>query len=137
MQLKRKTKLPTVIGLTTEHAVCCRIELRTRSVGGSRRGTGGPTTPPPLKNHKNIGFLSNTGPDPLKNHKDTKLAFNVGQSSAHQRNAIQIAFCWRADDGPFIMIFGSSIPSSTKTNKFQIWTPSDKTFWIRACVCTR
>ena len=21
--------------------------------------------PPPLKNHKNIGFLSNTGPDPL------------------------------------------------------------------------
>ena len=22
---------------------------------------------PPLKNHKNIGFLSNTGPDPLKN----------------------------------------------------------------------
>ena len=26
---------------------------------------GGPD-PPPLKNHKNIGFLSNTGPDPLK-----------------------------------------------------------------------
>ena len=34
-------------------------------------GTGGPD-PPPLKNHKNIGFLSNTGPDPLKNHKATK-----------------------------------------------------------------
>ena len=31
------------------------------------RGTGGPD--PPLKNHKNIGFLSNTGPDPLKNHE--------------------------------------------------------------------
>ena len=27
---------------------------------------------PTLKNHKNIGFLSNTGPDPLKNHKATK-----------------------------------------------------------------
>ena len=26
-------------------------------------GTGGPD---PLKNHKNIGFLSNTGPDPVK-----------------------------------------------------------------------
>ena len=26
-------------------------------------------------NHKNIGFLSNTGPDPLKNHKATKPAF--------------------------------------------------------------
>ena len=35
----------------------------------SRGGTGGPTSP--LENHKNIGFLSNTGPDPLKNHKAT------------------------------------------------------------------
>ena len=39
---------------------------------GSREGegTGGPDR---LKNHKNIGFPSNTGPDPLK--------FNVGPSS--------------------------------------------------------
>ena len=37
--------------------------------------------PDPLKNHKNIGFLSNTGPDPLKNHKDTKPALNVGPSN--------------------------------------------------------
>ena len=42
----------------------------------------------PLKNHKNIGFLSNAGPDPLKNHKATKPAFNVGPLSARQRNAI-------------------------------------------------
>ena len=49
-------------------------------------GTGGPDTP--LKNHKNIGFPSNTGPDPLKNHKATKPAFNVGQSWASQLNAI-------------------------------------------------
>ena len=41
-----------------------------------------------LKNHKNIGFLSNTGPDPLENHKATKQAFNVGSSSAHQQNTI-------------------------------------------------
>ena len=26
---------------------------------------GGPDLPPPLKNHKNIGSLSNTGLDPL------------------------------------------------------------------------
>ena len=31
------------------------------------RGTGGPDPPPPMKNHKNTGFSSNTGPDPLKN----------------------------------------------------------------------
>ena len=41
-----------------------------------------------LKNHKNLGFLSNTGPDPLKNYKATKPAFNVGPPSARQRNAI-------------------------------------------------
>ena len=33
---------------------------------------------PPLKNHKNIGFLSNKGPDSLKNYKATKPALNVG-----------------------------------------------------------
>ena len=39
-------------------------------------GTGA-RTPPPLKNHKNIGFLSNTGPDPLKNHKATTPTFKL------------------------------------------------------------
>ena len=36
-------------------------------VRGSRGGQGVRTPLP--KNHKNIGFLSNTSPDPLKNHK--------------------------------------------------------------------
>ena len=58
-----------------------------------------------LKNHKNIGFLSNTGPDPLKNQKATKQAFNVGPTSARQRNAI---------GGPLIVVFGCFLPSSTK-----------------------
>ena len=55
---------------------------------GSRGGGQGVRTPPPLKNHKNIGFLSNTGPYPQKNHKATKPAFNVGPPSARQLNAI-------------------------------------------------
>ena len=42
---------------------------------GSRDGTGGPD----LENHKNIGFLSNTGPDPLKNHKATKIVSEYDQ----------------------------------------------------------
>ena len=67
-----------------------------------------------MKNYKNIGFLSNTGLDPLKNHKATELAFNVGQSSARQRNAISMAFRWHADDGPLLVVFGSSLLSSTK-----------------------
>ena len=45
-------------------------------------GTGGLN--PLLKDHKNIGFPSNTGPDSLKNHKVT----NVGPSLAHQQNPI-------------------------------------------------
>ena len=98
---------------------------------------GGQGVRTPLKNHKNIGFHINTGPDPLKKHKATKPAFNVWPPSARQRNAIQMAFRWRADDGPFIVVFGSFLPSSTKKQnkkKRQSWTPSDKTFWIRACL---
>ena len=40
------------------------------------------------KNHKNIGFLRNTGPDCLTNNKATKSAFHFGPSSVRQRNAI-------------------------------------------------
>ena len=47
-----------------------------------------PPPPPPLKNHKNIGFSSNTG---------------------HL-----VAFRWWADDGPLILVLGSSLPTSTK-----------------------
>ena len=61
---------------------------------GSRGGDRG-SRPPPLKNHKNIGFSSNTGPDPLKNRKATKSAFNAGPPSTHQRNAIK----WTAYSG--------------------------------------
>ena len=39
------------------------------SRGGRDRGSG-----PHMKNHKNIGFSSNTDPDPLKNHKATKVS---------------------------------------------------------------
>ena len=61
-----------------------------------------------LTNHKNIGFLSNTGPDPLKNHKANKPAFNFGPLSTRQRNA----FRWQADDRPLIVVLlGSSLPS--------------------------
>ena len=50
---------------------------------------GGRGSRPPLKIHKNKGFLSNTGPDHLENHKATKPAFNVGPSSARERNAFR------------------------------------------------
>ena len=48
------------------------------------RGGGDRVSRPLLKNHKNIGFLSNIGPDPQKNHKATKPAFDYGPSLACQ-----------------------------------------------------
>ena len=51
----------------------------------SRGGEGGQD---PLKNHKNIGFLSNSGPDSLENHKATKPSFNNGPPSTRQRYVI-------------------------------------------------
>ena len=80
--------------------------------GGMRWG-------PLLKNHKNIGFLSNAGPDPLKNHKATKPAFH--SMLAHHRAANKTPLKWRfvgrVDDGPFLVVSGSPHLKKPKTNK--------------------
>ena len=73
------------------YLIAQRICLTRSKIGGTAcadsegvdRGSGAP-----LKNHKNIRFLSDTGPDPSKIKKTTKPALNVGPSSARQRNAI-------------------------------------------------
>ena len=85
--------------------------------GHIQSGTGCPD--PQMKKYKNKRFLCNTGPAPLNDHRATKPAFNVGPSSARQRNIIfmLMAFPWRADDGPFIAEFRSSIPTPTKRKK--------------------
>ena len=104
----------------------------TRSVECSdQEGAGGLD---PLEKYKNIEFLSNTSADPVKIHKATKPALNVGPSSACQRNAIKMAFRWRADGGTFLVLFVSALPLFPCQRKcYQSWTPSGKTFWIRAC----
>ena len=88
--------------------------------GRIQRGARGPDPPPPpqkkkkKKNHKNIGFLSNTAPDPLKNHRATKPAFNVGPYN----------WCFAGGTIMVIVVFGSSIPSSTKNRgTLSNWTP--------------
>ena len=73
------------------HIACSSVAVSLANARIQKGGTGG-LDPPTLKNHKNIGLLSNTSPDPLKNHKATKTAFNVGPLSARQRNAIYMAF---------------------------------------------
>ena len=73
---------------------------------GSRGGTG-VQPPPPLKNHKNIGFLSNTGLDPLKTTKlpsqaDLQCWAIISTPAKRHLNGISLA---DGDDGPLIVVF--------------------------------
>ena len=59
------------------------------------RGGGGCRTPPPLENHKKIGFLSNTGQDSLKTHSQHPML-------GHHRHASETPFKWRFAGGPMM-----------------------------------
>ena len=128
---KRDTQGPLVFGknifkvfILVDMAMAFRVLHGTWADPEGGKGSGPPPPPPKKKNHKNIGFLSNTAPDPLKNHRATKPAFNVGPYN----------WCFAGGTIMVIVVFGSSIPSSTKNRgTLSNWTPSDKTFWIRAC----
>ena len=123
--IRRPPSLTSIIAGLTCHFVgfvSSWVNLRTYLTVNHaqiQRGWQGVWTPS-LKNHKSIGFLSNTGPDPLKNHKATKLAFNVWPSSWWP------TYCGICILTPIIN------KAKTKQNKRQSWTPSDITFWIRA-----
>ena len=65
-----KKAIHTDITLTSRD-IC----LRFISCADPERGQG--IRPPPLKNHKNIGFLRNTGPDSLKNQQTTTKAWKI------------------------------------------------------------
>ena len=67
------------------------------------RGGQGSGPPPPLKNHKNIGFLSNTGPDPLKIHKLPSQHSMLGH---HQPVPVsETPFKWRFAGRPVMARF--------------------------------
>ena len=76
-----------------------------RSHARIQRGAGGPDPPPPWKITKIKKFLSNrnTGPDPLKFSKLTSWAIIGTPAKRHLK-----VFRWQADDGPLLVIFGSS-----------------------------
>ena len=54
----------------------------------------------PLKNHKNIGFPSNTDLDPLKDHKATKPATSM---LGHHRSTSKMPFKWRSAGGAMMV----------------------------------
>ena len=60
-------------------------------MGGSRGGGGGRGHGPPLENHKNIVFFSNTGPDPIENLKSTHVP-SQHYITGHHRSASETPF---------------------------------------------
>ena len=70
------------------------------------RGSG-----PPLKDHKNIVFSSIIGLDPLKN-RSYQASIQCWAIIGMPAKRHLMAFRWRADDGPLIVVLGSSLPSS-------------------------
>ena len=87
-----------------------RAALPGGAMCGSRGGTGSPD-PPSLKNHKNIGSLSNTGPDPLKITKLPSQHSRLG----HHRHASETQSKWRFAGGPMMAhLFRFYLPSLAK-----------------------
>ena len=85
-------------------------------MGRSRGGGGGKGVQTPLKNHKNTGFLSNTGPDPrprksLCYQSSIKCWASFGKSANRH---LKMTFRWRADDGSLLIVFETSLPSSAQ-----------------------
>ena len=62
--------------------------------GGGYRGSG--VSGPPMKNHKNKGFLSITGPDPLKKQPSQCSMLD------HRRPTSKTQFKWRFAGGPMM-----------------------------------
>ena len=83
------------------------------AMGGSRGGDRG--SGPPLKNHRNIEFPSNIDLDPLK---ITRLPA-IGTPAKRHFKGVSLMGRWRS----ILVAFRSSLT-----------TPSDKMFWIRACM---
>ena len=90
--------------------------------------------PAPLKNHKNIEFLSTTGLDSLKSQKATctKTASNVGPSSA----AREMPLKWLLLVGPTMahlewyadLLSPHQLNKKTNNKRRDSGTPSDNTF---------
>ena len=109
---------PTLRPMITEHFRQVP-SLRCMPWADPERGTGGPDPPEKSQKYRISEQYWSGSP---KNRKATKPAFNGGPL-ARQQNAISKAFRWWADGGPFLVAFRSSLTS-----------PSDKMFWIRACM---
>ena len=110
----------------------CRSSTETSCTAcGDPEGGGGDRGPDaPLKNNKNIGFSRNAGPDPLKIAKLPSQHSMLG----HHRYATGTPFNGVSlvandgplNEGPFIVVLGSSLPSSIKKKVVKVGHPLTK-----------
>ena len=78
--------------------------LNTAIHGRIQRGTGGSGPPPPILYHKNIGFLRT----PVKLQRlqaSIQCWATIGPPAKRHLHGVR----WRVDDGPLIVVFGSSL----------------------------
>ena len=50
-------------------------------------------------------------------------SYQASIQSACQRNNISMVFCWQANDGPLIVVLGSSLPISTPQKNVKVGPP--------------
>ena len=117
-----------------QHILClgwlrtkCSCEVHRELYMRGSRGDRGSGPPSPLKNHKNIGFLSNMGPDPRESYQACiQCGVIIGTLAKRRLNGVSLASRWWP---AYIVVFGSS---HQKQKTLPSLTPSGKTFWIRA-----
>ena len=94
---RRPTDDANMIPAINDRQVCILHVIQLTCVN-QESGAGHPT---PLKNHKNIGFLSTTGPDPLKIRKLSSQHSMLG----YHRPASETPFKRRFAGGPIMARF--------------------------------
>ena len=103
-------------------------------MGGSRGGTGVPDPPPPLKIHKNIGFLNKTATDPLKVTKLPSKHSMIGHhrpAKRHLNGASLAGGEWSTYMDP------TSPPPSTKKSSLKLDPLSHNFLDPRMNICYR
>ena len=94
------------------------LTLYLQVMGGSRGGGDRGVQTPPEKSQKyrvSLQYWSGS-PEKSQSYQASIQCWAIIGLPAKR----QMVFCWRADDGPFIMVFVSSIALSTKKTKKNI-----------------
>ena len=113
------------IAMSESGQFSCKPMKGRQLIGEFQRGGAGspdpPPPPPPPEKSTKIGFLSILVRFPLKS-QSYQVSIPCWAVTLYRslmlgyQSAIWMVFRWQANDGQLIVVFGSSLPSSTKKN---------------------